>query len=174
MNRISIANSDDIPALVALLNSAYRGEGSKKGWTTEADLLSGQRTDAPMIQEEMNHPEGHFLKFTDENGNLAGCVYLRKTDKKMYLGMLSVSPLKQAGGIGKQLLAAAEKFALDRSCDRIHMTVISVRHELIAWYERYGYYQTGERIPFEPEERFGIPTQPLEFTVLEKILPKQE
>ena len=174
MNPISIADRRDIPALVELLNSAYRGEASKKGWTTEADLLGGQRTDAAMIEEEMSMPAADFLKYTDPSGLLTGCVYLKKSGNKLYLGMLSVSPQLQNGGIGKQLLQAAETYASEKGCHQIYMTVISVRRELIAWYERHGYQATGERMPFEPEERFGIPTQPLEFIVLEKKLTRQK
>jgi ribosomal protein S18 acetylase RimI-like enzyme len=167
---ITLAKEKDIPSLVELINSAYRGESSKIGWTTEADLLGGQRTDADMLLGEMKIPDGVFLKYEDENRRLLGTVYLRKEDHKMYLGMLTVSPFHQDKGIGKQLLHAATQFARFRGCNRIFMTVISVRKELIAWYERHGYRLTGERKPFHPDEKFGLPTRPLEFVVLEKRL----
>jgi ribosomal protein S18 acetylase RimI-like enzyme len=167
---ISVAKEKDIPALVELINSAYRGESSRLGWTTEADLLGGQRTDSEMIRVDMQIPGAAFLKYEDESGKLLGCVYLKKKETKMYLGMLTVSPYHQDKGIGKQLLNAATQYAKFKGCDRIFMTVISVRLELIAWYERHGYRRTGERMPFEPEEKFGLPTQPLEFVVLEKML----
>ena len=166
---ITVAKEKDIAALADLVNSAYRGDSSRMGWTTEADLLGGQRTDPEMILAEMQKPTASFLKYEDENRKLLGCMYLEKKDNKMYLGMLSVSPYHQDKGIGKLLLNAATQFAKYRGCDRLYMTVISVRKELIAWYERHGYKRTGERIPFEPEEQFGLPKQPLEFVVLEKI-----
>jgi ribosomal protein S18 acetylase RimI-like enzyme len=167
---ITLAKEKDIPALVELINSAYRGESSKIGWTTEADLLGGQRTDGQMLMNEMKIDGAVFLKYEDENRRLLGTVYLRKEDHKMYLGMLTVSPYYQDKGIGKQLLHAATQFARFRGCNRIHMTVISVRRELIAWYQRHGYRLTGERKPFESDEKFGLPNQPLEFVVLEKAI----
>ena len=171
MTFISKAGSADIPELVALINSAYRGDGSKKGWTTEAGLLKGsQRIDAETIQQHMDLPVAVFLKCTNEEGQIIGTVYLEQKNKKIYLGMLSVSPTLQARGTGKQLLAAANQYAKDSDCHKLYMTVISVRDELIAWYERHGYLKTGEKIPFLPEEKFGIPTRALEFAVLEKTV----
>jgi GNAT superfamily N-acetyltransferase len=84
--------------------------------------------------------------------------------------MLSVNPQIQANGIGKQLLQAAELHALQVNCIRIMMTVISLRTELISWYQRNGYVDTGVRKPFPNDPRFGTPVQPLEFVVLEKRL----
>ncbi len=166
---ILTATSADIPALVALLNSAYRGDASKKGWTTEADLLKGElRTDEATVKELMQTPGAVFLKYVNEENNLAGCVFLHKKENKLYLGMLSVSPMIQAKGIGKQLMAAAAEHAQQQNCTSIFMKVISVRHELVNWYERHGYQKTGETEPFPAGNRFGVPTQPLEFVILEK------
>ena len=108
---ISKASLEDIPQLVTLINSAYRGEHSKKGWTTEADLLDGVRIDTESLEKMMNKPDAVILKFCNEANALQGCVYLEKKENKMYLGMLTVSPLEQAKGIGKKLLAACEKYA---------------------------------------------------------------
>ena len=166
---VSPASIQDIPALVALINSAYRGETSKTGWTTEADLLKGElRTDIPTLTAIFENKEAIILKHVSENGSITGCVYLHKKERGLYLGMLTVSPLLQGAGIGKQLLAAADNYAKENNCDAVFMSVISVRHELIAWYERNGYRQTGEREPFQTDLRFGIPTQPLEFVIMEK------
>jgi ribosomal protein S18 acetylase RimI-like enzyme len=166
---ISTATADDITVLVSLINSAYRGEASKKGWTTEADLLKGElRTDAPTLTTLLNNPKAVILIYTSTGNAISGCVYLDKQERGLYLGMLTVSPLLQASGIGKQLLAAAEKYANDNNCPSIFMNVISVRHELISWYERQGYYKTGEINPFPSDNIFGIPTQPLEFAIMEK------
>jgi ribosomal protein S18 acetylase RimI-like enzyme len=96
-------------------------------------------------------------------------VYLEKKERGLYLGMLTVSPLQQANGIGKKLLAAAEVFAKEKNCHCIFMNVISVRQELIAWYERHGYNKTEERKPLPADNRFGKPTQPLEFIIMEKV-----
>ena len=167
---IAPATKHDIPHLVNLINSAYRGEVSRKGWTTEADLLAGElRTDREAMEHLMNTPGAVFLKYT-ESSSIVACVYLHKQDRGLYLGMLSVSPLLQGEGIGKKLLEAAAVHASTNNCKSIFMQVISLRYELIAWYERNGYRPTGERKPFPADNRFGIPTQPLEFIILEKLI----
>lgn len=164
------SKTNDIPGLVRLVNSAYRGEGSKKGWTTEADLLDGTRTDEENISYLMSDPNAVILKGLNGNEEIIACVYLHKQQGRLYLGMLSVSPDIQGGGIGKTLLAAADEHAIKNNCHSIFMTVISVRHELIAWYERHGYKKTGEKKPFPAGEKFGLQKQPLELIVLEKML----
>lgn len=159
----------DIPAIVALLNSGYRGEASKKGWTTEADLLQGEvRTSEDLLNILMQKPGAVFLKYLDDQDNLLGCVFLEKKERKLYLGMLCVSPLVQAKGIGRQLMTAAESYARDKECTSVFMKVISARHELIAWYERQNYRRTGLTEPFPVDDRFGIPVLPLEFIIMEK------
>ena len=165
---VTPANEKDIPALNILINSAYRGEGSKQGWTTEADLLDGIRTDEESLKELMQQENSVILKYEEDNKILA-CVYLRKEDDKIYLGMLTVSPQLQNKGIGKILLIASEDEAHKRNCSAVFMSVISIRTELIEWYKKRGYYDTGHTKPFpENDPRFGIPKQKLEFIILEK------
>ncbi len=168
---ISLATPKDINHLVILVNSAYRGESSTKGWTTEASLLDGIRTNPESIQKQLDTPGAIMLKYTGEDGSITGCVYLEKKATKLYLGMLTVSPLLQAKGTGRQLMNAAELYAVQLGCKAVTMTVISVRHELIAWYERNGYHRTGETQPFPTGPEFGIPKQELVFIVMEKELP---
>lgn len=165
------ATAQDIPALEALVNSAYRGEASQQGWTTEAHLLKGNlRTDAASLTAMLNDPQAVILTCRAADDGLLGCVYLQARQKKLYLGMLSVLPGQQGGGMGKLLMAAAEDHARAIGCDMIEMTVISVRQELIDWYQRRGYALTGETQPFPVDDRFGTPTQPLEFVVLSKAV----
>ena len=167
---ITKAQLEDVSALNKLVNSAYRGESSKKGWTTEADLLGGLRTHEAGIAETISKPDTTILKYT-ENQEILGCVMLVEQDSAIYLGMLTVSPELQGKGIGKAFLAAAETHAKEVMKSIIVMTVISVRTELIDWYERHGYVRTGEIKPFPMNDpNFGIPKQPLEFIVLEKAL----
>jgi ribosomal protein S18 acetylase RimI-like enzyme len=128
------------------------------------------RTDEATLLQQFQNKNAVILKFTSEKERITGCVYLDQKDHKIYLGMLSVSPTAQSQGIGKKLLQAAEIFAKEQQCTAVYMTVISVRHELIAWYKRHGYVNTGETKPFPVEERFGVPTQELEFIVLEKVI----
>ena len=168
---ILIADEKDISSLVALMDRAYRGENSKQGWTSEADLFIGNmRTDETTVANLIKKPGSVFLKYLNEEKILEGCVFLHKKDNRIYLGMLSVSPSAQGKGIGKKLLAAADHYAKEHNCSSIYMTVITVREELIAWYERNGYQKTGKVLPFPVDERYGIPTQSLEMLVLEKYL----
>lgn len=160
----------DANELNALVNSAYRGESSRQGWTTEADLLDGTRIDAAAIEELIQTPGITILKYT-ENNEILACVELKKENEKLYLGMLTVRPNLQGKGIGKILLKAAEEEAHNQKCTFIFMTVISVRKELIDWYVRHGFKPTGEKKPFAfNDPRFGQPKQALEFIVLEKQL----
>ena len=168
---ISIASTEDVAAITELLNGAYRGESSKQGWTTEADLISGNtRTDDSEIRAIMQQRDSVFLKFSVEN-EVVGCVNLQKHGNRLYLGMFSVSPKLQAGGIGKKLLRASEEYAKRVECSAIYMSVISVRAELIDWYQRHGYKDTGERKAFIEDNISGKHLQQLEFMILEKPLP---
>lgn len=167
---ISIALVKDAPELVKLVNHAYRGEEAKKGWTHEADLIEGTlRIDENSLRQLIARSDSVVLKYT-ENRTILGCVHLQKQEGRLYLGMLSVSPEIQAKGIGKKLLNAADEYAKQNGCDKIEMTVISVRHELIAWYERNGYSKTNQIKPFHTDKKFGVPRQPVEFIVMEKRL----
>lgn len=167
---ITKASVEDAPELDKLVNSAYRGDSSRQGWTTEADLLDGTRTDAAAIAELIKTPGTVLLKYVEEN-EILGCVELRNQDGKLYLGMLTVRPHLQGKGLGKILLNAAEEEAVRQQCSSIFMTVISVRKELVDWYVRHGYQPTGERKPFAfNDPRFGQPKMKLEFIVLEKKL----
>src|SRR4051812_10461651 len=165
---ISVAHPEDATQLTLLINSAYRGDQAKKGWTHEANLIDGNlRTDDASLRQLMNDPNAVILKYSFA-GKIDGCVYLLKKDSILYLGMLSVNPEIQARGIGKKLLHAAEVHAKKVGCSIIEMTVISVRTELIAWYQRQGYSTTPITLPFYDDGRFGKPKQKLEFLVLEK------
>lgn len=167
---ITKAIQKDIPELNILVNSAYRGESSKKGWTTEEHLLGGIRTDEETLTQTLNNEAITVLKYTEKN-KIIGTISLEKQSDKLYLGMLTVSPDLQGGGVGKQLLKAAEAFAKEEKIGKIIMTVISVRTELIAWYERHGYVRTGEIKPFPMDDpSFGMPKEFLEFIVLEKLM----
>ena len=168
---ISLATTEDIPLIKNLLNSAYRGESSRQGWTTEANIIAGDvRTDDNNLLEVMQLPASVFLKYTNEKNEIVGCVNLQQHGHKIYLGMFSVSPLLQGFGIGKQILQASEEFAEQVKATSIYMSVISVRSELISWYNRNGYRETGERKAFVEDGLTGKHLQPLEFIILEKGL----
>lgn len=167
------ARPADVDALVALVESAYRGEGSKRGWTTEADMLGGQRTDAEGVAALIGSAHGLVLVAEADDGRLLACAHVEKQGDSGYFGMFSVRPDLQGGGLGRAMLAEAERIAREEwDCVAMRMTVISVRDELIAWYERRGYHRTGEYSPFPyGNERFGIPKRDdLRFELLLKPL----
>ena len=163
----------DIPALHALVESAYRGEASRAGWTTEADLLEGQRTDPEDLTTILCDPEQGML--TAWRGDeLVGCILIARRGEGIgYFGMLSVSPTLQGGGLGRKLVTAAEAALAERfGARRVRISVIPQRDTLIAWYERLGYAATGETLPFPyGDERFGLPLRDdLSFVVMEHRL----
>ncbi len=167
---ITKATLDDVSFLNILVNSAYRGAHSKKGWTTEADILDGIRISEKELSESIQKSDISIFKFTI-NEEIVGCVMLAKKSTKLYLGMLTVYPELQNSGIGKALLKFSEVYAVELGLSKIVMTVISIRQELIAWYNRHGYLDTGKREPFPMNNpNFGFPKQKLEFVVLEKMI----
>lgn len=172
MMKISEASRADVTKICSLVNSAYRGDTSRKGWTTEADLLGGIRIDEERLLQHFKEPDSTILKCTNANQQITGCVYLKKQQEQLYLGMLTVAPELQGNGIGKMLLQASEEKSKELNCKSIVMTVITYRFELINWYKRHGYLETGQKHPFPKGEKFGEPKMPLEFLILEKIMEK--
>ncbi|GAA1336633.1 GNAT family N-acetyltransferase [Streptomyces sanglieri] len=166
------AADTDVPALVALIESAYRGDSSRTGWTTEADILQGQRTDPDGVRRVVEAP-GSRLLVVERDGGLVACCQLEHRGEAAYFGMFAVRPGLQGAGLGKVIIAEAERTVRESwGVREMHMTVISVREELIAWYERRGYRRTGELSPFPyGDERFGIPQRDdLAFELLVKDL----
>ena len=161
---------DDIPAVVALVTSAYRGEASRAGWTTEADFLDGDRIDPEVLRADIARPRSRVLLVEDGAG-LVACAHVAEEDGAGYFGMFAVRPELQGGGVGKRLLAESERIVRDEwRLPAMRMTVIDLRDALIAFYERRGYRRTGILKPFPyGDERFGIPLRAdLRFEVLEK------
>lgn len=175
--RFRNATPADTEALVALVESAYRGDASKQGWTTEADILDGRRTGADDIDACIARPDSRILiaerSSHDGAPELLACAHVAAEDGSGYFGMFSVRPTLQGGGIGKAMLAEAERVVRDEwKLPAMRMTVIDIRDELIAFYERRGYRRTGVKKPFPyGDERFGLPKRDdLRFEVLEKTL----
>ncbi|MFF3615620.1 GNAT family N-acetyltransferase [Streptomyces sp. NPDC002580] len=166
------ATDRDVDPLVALVDSAYRGDSSRVGWTTEADILQGQRTDAAAVLAVVEAPDSRLL-IAERDGALVACCQLEHRGDHAYFGMFAVSPALQGGGLGKVIIGEAERTARETwGVTEMHMTVISVREDLIAWYERRGYRRTGRMTPFPyGDERFGIPQRDdLRFELLVKPL----
>lgn len=166
------ATQADIPAVVALVESAYRGDSGRRGWTTEANLLDGRRTDEADVGAVIARPDSRIVLLERDGRLLASCHVERQGDAA-YFGMFAVDPAQQTGGLGKLLLGEAERIAREEwHCRAMEMTVIVQRHELIAWYERRGYRRTGTYKPFPyGDERFGLPRRDdLRFELLVKDL----
>lgn len=165
------ATQRDVEAIVVIVNGAYRGEGSRRGWTTEADLLDGIRTDAAEIASLIERPDSTIL-LAEQGAALVGTVLLQDRGSAAYLGMLVVDPARQAGGLGKEILRAAEALVVARwGASKISMTVLEQRSELIAFYERRGFRRTGRYEPFPADARSTPRVEGLRFEVLEKPLP---
>ncbi len=167
-----VASTEDASAIVTLVQSAYRGEASRAGWTTEADLLDGQRTDLDAVMTLIRAPASCIL-LGERAGELLVSAHLEQADAICHFGMFAVRPDRQGEGLGKAVLAEAERIARDEwGCRDMQMTVITLRTELIAWYERRGYHRTGVVKPFPyGDSRFGVPRRgDLQFEVLHKPL----
>lgn len=167
------ADLADVPTVVGLVESAYRGESSRRGWTTEADLLDGIRIAPEVLFEQIGRPRS-VVRLAEHAGgepHLLACAHVEAKGGSGYFGMFAVHPALQDSGIGKALLADAERLVReDWRLPRMRMTVIDLRAELIAFYQRRGYRRTGVRQPFPyGDPRFGLPKRDdLRFEVLEK------
>ena len=166
MINVRIATPADLALMHPVIERAYRGDSARQGWTHEADLLSGERIDDATLRAMFADPH-HLFLVAERGGAMVGSVSLTaRGDGLVYLGLLCVDPAVQAGGIGKAIIAAAERAAREAlDADRIEMTVIDSRTELIAYYERRGFVRTGERRPFPVEL-----DPPLGMVVLEKAI----
>jgi ribosomal protein S18 acetylase RimI-like enzyme len=167
---------DELETIVALVNSAYRGQSAKVGWAHESDYIDGQRTSLADLKADLAGDASLLTLRAQAGGEILACAVIERLDETEgrvgYIGMVTVKPDLQAGGVGRAMLAAAEDHARAFGAARARMTVVSIRDTLIAWYERRGYRDIGERRPFPyGDERFGRPrVEGLEFAVLEKAL----
>jgi GNAT superfamily N-acetyltransferase len=170
----AVGTEDDVPSVVALVESAYRGDASRAGWTTEADLLDGQRTDPDSVRAIVASTTAYLLLARDGAGELLACCQLEQRPNGVgYFGMFAVRPGQQGSGLGRVVLAEAERRARDDWQARsMEMTVIAQRRDLIAWYVRRGYAETDQTRPFPHRDpRFGLPRRDdLYFVVLRKPL----
>ena len=173
MIRFQTATIEDAPKLSDLVNSAYRGDSSKQGWTTEADLLDGQRTDPQSLITDIETPHYQFeLAFEGRSSNLMGSIQLiKELPDTLYFGMLTVDPTLQGQGVGKILLAHAESVAKAYGFKKLRCVVIPSRTELVEFYKRRGFKETGNFEDFPVGEEFGIPkVEGLKLMELIKIL----
>lgn len=167
------ATPEDLPALVALVTSAYRSEESRQGWTTETDLVGGPRADEAMLLADVERP-GSQIVLAERDGVLVGCAHVTQVSATgAYFGLFAVRPSEQGTGVGRRLLAEAERVAgQEWSLATLEMTVLDIRTELLAYYGRRGYTPTGERRPFPPPgiESIVVLREGLGLVVLSKNL----
>ena len=178
-----LATADDVDELVPLVHAAYRGEGTDATWTSETDLIGGQRVDEQMVLDAVSGPDAAVLVLVDDadgraderagdRGRIVACCELGRPDERGHslLGMFAVDPELQSAGLGRRTLAAGEHLAAEWGASAVELHVIDVRHELIEWYRRRGYELTDERLPFPyGDDRFGLPRRDdLRFAVLLK------
>ena len=166
------ATAEDLESVARFVNLAYRGASAREGWTHEADLLDGQRTD-PALLAEMIVPPSAILLDRDDAEAIRACVQVTlRRDRVFYFGMLAVDPERQGGGAGRAIVTAVEARARDAGCTTIELTVLHLRDTLIGWYERLGYRRTGAVEPFPyGEDRYGKPRRgDLKLVVMEKRL----
>lgn len=162
----------DLDAIIALVTSAYRGDASRAGWTTEADLLDGPRVAPEVLEHDLTRGRSRVV-LAERDGALVACAHVCDDGGAGYFGMFAVDPTRQGGGLGDAVLKECERVARDDwQLPAMKMTVIDIRDELIAWYERRGYRRTGIKKPFPyGDARFGHPKRDdLRFEVLEKAL----
>jgi ribosomal protein S18 acetylase RimI-like enzyme len=169
------AGPADLPALVTLMNTAYRGVGKEASWNTESRYIDGPRTsETHLLDEIARKPKACLLVAQESSGGpLLGCVLLAPLeDDRWHVGSLAVDSPLQKSGLGRRLLEAAEAWAAQRGATIIEIEVVNVRDTLIAWYERRGYRLTGATNPFPyGDSRFGTPLrEDLSFVLLEKSL----
>jgi len=159
MIRFQTATPSQAPELAKLVNSAYRGDYSEKGWTTESSLLGGQRTDAESLNQLILTPLHQIEIAVDEKSQkIIGCVHLIQEPAGLYFGMLTVEPTQQTQGLGKTLISHVENVARGYGLKRVRFTVIPARTELVAFYVRRGYQATGKFEPFpQLDPKFGVP-----------------
>jgi GNAT superfamily N-acetyltransferase len=159
---LTVATDADVPAVVDLMNRAFRGRGADASWSTEERYIEGTRTSEDLLREEMaGRPDARLLLWRKPDSALLGCVWMQPEENDVwYLGSLTIAPHEQKAGLGRMLLAAAEDWALARGAQEIKMTVVHVRAALLEWYARRGYSLTGETRPFPyGDERYGKPTR---------------
>ena len=170
--RFRLAVAADADALVALIRSAYRGEASRQGWTSEADLVDGDRIDADQVRAMIANPGSVLIVVDGDDGPIGCCQVEERGGQVTYFGTFAVSPAAQGGGIGRALMAEAEREAVARfGASVLEMTVLAQQEALIAYYERRGFRRTGERRSFPADERFARPRRDgLYFVVLAKPL----
>jgi ribosomal protein S18 acetylase RimI-like enzyme len=168
------ATAVDAKPLSDLINAAYRGAGGRRGWTHEAELISGERARSKDIAAMISDSSTTvLLRRGGDRSPLLGCIAVEmNSTTDCTISMLAVAPEFQTAGLGRALLEDAEQFAAGKGATIAKITVVKQREALLAWYERRGYRRTGahEAFPYG-DDSVGTPLRDdLRFVVLEKRL----
>ena len=172
MPRCRVAAPSDTEGIVELIRSAYRGDASRQGWTSEADLVEGERIDAEQVLAMIRGQASRMLVLDTDEGVVACCALEDQGSGRAYFGTFAVSPTKQAAGLGRHLITQAEREACQVfGAGVLEIAVLAQQELLVSWYERLGFRRTGEMRPFPADETFARPLlDDLYFVVLEKQL----
>ena len=163
----------DAASIARLVNAAYRGDEGRAGWTHEMHLIAGERTNEDEVRHLVDMPDTVMLLGVAE-GEIAGSVLLQRQGESAYFGMFVVQPRLQGAGLGRQMIAAVEDFVRRTwAARRLTLTAITLRAELIDYYERRGFRRTGETVPFPPEAAARARVEGIALAVLEKPLAAQ-
>lgn len=150
------AKVSDVPALLQLVEDAYRGGKATVAWKNEHDRVTGPRTSKNELSRYITSTESSILVLESGNGTFAGCVCVEKQGADAHIGLLAVNPSFQNQGVGRRLLEDAESYGQAQfGCTSGVMWVLSGRDELLEFYRRRGYEKTGETVPF-PAEEYGV------------------
>lgn len=167
-----LATVADAAAICDLANAAYRGTTGERGWTSEADLVAGNRTDVRAVEEAITRPRSAIL-LALESAQIVACVQVAQEGTDGHIGLLAVSPVQQGHGTGSWLLARAEDYVWRMfGAQRAVLAVIHQRPALRAFYERRGYRRVGASSPYPIGLKVGVPK--LELTVDRLVKPRPE
>jgi ribosomal protein S18 acetylase RimI-like enzyme len=165
--KIRKASTEDATAITRLVNAAYRPELGAQGWTHESHIVSGERTNAVQVASALEKSTVLVGLYGTE---IVACVQIERDGIDAYIGMLAVDPMRQATGLGKVMLSQAESYAeTSLGAQRFALIVVKARTELVQFYLRRGYDDTGKSLPYPIDSGVGTPrSDNLELIVLRK------
>jgi ribosomal protein S18 acetylase RimI-like enzyme len=168
--RFSYATPADVPRLATLIELAYRGSDAATGWTNETDILEGPRSSPEEVERLVRDPDSRFV-LAHDGDRLIGSALLKQQGEGAYFGMFAIDPRLQQQGLGKSVISRCEAAARELwNAKYLELTVISLRDELIGWYQRRGFRLTGERHPFPFDVATGALRTDFDLVVLQKPL----
>ena len=163
---IRLASKADVQQLTMLINTAYRTRG---GWTTEEGMIQGDRIQEKQLYDLLNL-ENFQLFVLEIDNKLLGCIGVSLGQQVAEIESFAVAPAEQNSGYGKQLLDFAESHIFEIFKKKvIQMSVLNVRIELLAYYQRRGYQLTEKIEAYPLGQNVGEPLIPLHLLILEKI-----